>query len=320
MRRTAIRIATGALFVLCCFFAASIITDISASMLVQTPTLSARPADATATHVRSHTDRQRILERNLFGSREEAEPVVVAEVEFEENLEETRLPVKLLGTVASKNPRIARAAIANRSGSEHQIVQIGDHLEKHPQAEVVAIEPRRVVLQNGSRREELALEDEETTLAALNLDAKMKRDTRGARSSRKRSKPRARSTVTTSNRGKVNQLQKLAELASRGKTGGGLLSDAKVMPKFDNKEMVGVEVSSIEAGSFLEKLGLKDGDLISEVNGIVIDSPEAGQQVLDALARNQELSAIVNGEPITVNQEQLTELRSNSPEPPDARR
>ena len=319
MRRTAIRIATGALFILCCFFSASIITDISASMLTHTPTLAPSPAATTTTQVRPHTDRQQILERNLFGSREEAEPLVVVEVEVEENLEETRLPVKLLGTVASENTEIARAAIANRSGSEHQIVQIGDHLEKHPQAQVVAIEPRRVVLQNGSRREELALEDEPKTLAALNLDAKTRRDIRGARSPRKRPNPRARPKATTSDRGKVNQLRKLAELAKRTKKGDGLLSDAKVMPKFEAKEMVGVEVSSIEAGSFLEKLGLKDGDLISEVNGIVIDSPEAGQQVLDALAKNKELSAIVNGEPITVDKEQLAKLRSNPPEPSDAR-
>ena len=37
---------------------------------------------------------------------------------------------------------------------------------------------------------------------------------------------------------------------------------------------------------------------IPHISDNVIDSPEAGQQVLDALARNQEISAIVNGEPM----------------------
>ena len=312
MRRTAIRIATGLLFVLCCFFLASIINDISASMLTPNPTRLTASTATTTSPVEASIDRAQILKRNLFGSRTEPEPVVVVEVEPEEDLEATRLPVKLLGTVASKDPNLARAAVANRSGSEHQLVQVGDALEKHPQAEVVAIHPGRIVLQNGARREELSLADEKKSLEALNHDAKTKRAIRGVKTAQARPSPRVTTAPrvrTAPNRRKVDQLQKLAELANQNKQSGNLLSNAKLLPKFKDKDMIGVELSSIESESFLGKLGLKDGDLISEVNGVVIDNPKAGQQVLNVLTQNQKLTAVVNGKPLTVSAEQLTKIR-----------
>ena len=312
MRRTVIRIATGLLFVLCCFFLASIINDISASMLTPSPTLLATPTATKASPVETLVDRQQILERNLFGSRAEPDPIVTVEVEPEEDLEATRLPVKLLGTVASADPKLARAAIANRNGSDHQLVQIGDALEKHPQATVVAIHAGRVVLQNGPRREELSLSDEKMSIEALNHDAKTKRAIRGAKTAQARPSPRVPAAPrirTAPNRSKVDQLQKLAELANQHKQSRNLLSNAKLLPKFEDKNMIGVELSSIESESFLGKLGLKDGDLISEVNGVVIDNPKAGQQVLNVLTQNQKLTAVVNGKPLTVSAEQLTKIR-----------
>lgn len=312
MRRTAIRIATGLLFVLCCFFLASIINDISASMLRPNPAVLTGSPAAELSPVEASINKEQILERNLFGSRAEPEPVVIVEVEPEEELEATRLPVKLLGTVASKDPNLARGAIANVSGSDHQLVQIGDSLEKHPQAEVVAIHPGRIVLQNGARREELSLADDKKSIEALNLDARTKRATRGIRAAQARPKPRVRTAPQARaipNRNKVGQIQKLAELANQHKQSGNLLSDAKIMPKFKDEDMIGVELSSIESESFLGKLGLKNGDLISEVNGVVIDNPKAGQQVLNVLTRNQKLTAVVNGKPLTVSAEQLTKIR-----------
>ena len=307
MRRTAIRIATGLLFVLCCFFLASIINDISASMLTPNPTLLTTSAAATASPVEASIDRAQILKRNLFGSRAEPEPIVIVEIEPEEDLEATRLPVKLLGTVASKDPNLARAAITSRTGSEHQLVQVGDALEKHPQAEVVAIHPGRIVLQNGARREELSLSEEKKSIEALNRDAMTKRAFRGVRAAQ--AAPPSPRVRTVPNRSKVDQLRKLAELANQNAQRGSLLSNAKIMPKFKDKDMIGVELSSIESESFLGKLGLKDGDLISEVNGVVIDTPKAGQQVLNALTQNQKLTAVVNGKPLTVSAEQLTKIR-----------
>jgi len=44
--------------------------------------------------------------------------------------------------------------------------------------------------------------------------------------------------------------------------------------------MVGVQVSAIKPGSLFEKMGIKDGDTITALNGIRIDSPEQSAKIL----------------------------------------
>ena len=44
--------------------------------------------------------------------------------------------------------------------------------------------------------------------------------------------------------------------------------------------MVGVQVNAIKPGSLFEQIGIKNGDVIKELNGIKIDSPEQSAKIL----------------------------------------
>ena len=59
--------------------------------------------------------------------------------------------------------------------------------------------------------------------------------------------------------------------------------------------MVGIQLSKIEADSFYERVGLQDGDVVKELNGIQINSPSASKELLEAFARAEELKATVIG-------------------------
>jgi general secretion pathway protein C len=59
-----------------------------------------------------------------------------------------------------------------------------------------------------------------------------------------------------------------------------LFQDARILPKYTEGQMVGVQVSSIKPGGIFEKMGLQDGDVITELNGVRIDSPEQSAKVL----------------------------------------
>jgi type II secretory pathway component PulC len=44
--------------------------------------------------------------------------------------------------------------------------------------------------------------------------------------------------------------------------------------------MVGVQVNAIKPGSLFEQIGIKNGCVITEMNGIKIDSPEQSAKIL----------------------------------------
>ena len=67
-----------------------------------------------------------ILDRNLFGAQVVSEDVI-PEPEPDEELQRTRLPLRLLGTVSSDDQVVASAAIENTQDRLHQVDQL-EHL------------------------------------------------------------------------------------------------------------------------------------------------------------------------------------------------
>ncbi len=69
-----------------------------------------------------------------------------------------------------------------------------------------------------------------------------------------------------------------------------LLSQADLVPAFEAGEMVGVKIRRPKAGSVFEQLGIQDGDVIVELNGVAIDSPEQTARIMAELATAEELN------------------------------
>jgi type II secretory pathway component PulC len=71
------------------------------------------------------------------------------------------------------------------------------------------------------------------------------------------------------------------------------LSQARFLPKQEGGELVGIEVGAIKPGSVLEEVGLVNGDLITEFNGVPIDSPEQSGRLIQELGDAKEISLVV---------------------------
>ncbi|MDE0886511.1 MAG: hypothetical protein OSB70_13380 [Myxococcota bacterium] len=71
-----------------------------------------------------------------------------------------------------------------------------------------------------------------------------------------------------------------------------LYGNAKIKPLYDlrSNEIDGVEISAIEAGSFWEDLGVEEGDVVVELNGQMIDSPEASVELMNQFSRGYVLN------------------------------
>lgn len=268
----------------CCFLVANIVTQIAGEAIEpdlidpNAATRQERPQNLTASAAPSV-----ILDRNLFGAQLAGEAQAV---ETRDPLTKTKLPLRLLGTAAATEETRSRAAIENEKTRKHMIVAVGDAIEGHNRVRVEAIERTRVILDNAGSPEELLLFEDQPTARPRKAPRQASRKT-GARSARAQ-----------------DRVKKLS-----GKDGDGigkLLTQARITPKFDDNnqgQILGMQVEAIKKGSVFEIAGLIDGDVITEVNGIVIDRQEATPAVLEELlnAETVEIAADRGGASIQLS-------------------
>ena len=276
--------ADAVLFVAACFLAANTANTIFAAMLVAPAPQSVARAAGEDLRAPGWPDRQVILDRNLFNSSTlepsgEAEPI-------QEEIEATKLPLELRGTIGAEIPEYAWAVVQDTEKRETLVVTIGDDLKG--KATVVRIERRRLVLLENGVHRELTIGDEA-------LAAATKRTTARARPP---SRSRSRSTRRDTN---VRQLadnrfalprEDVEEVLSNPAD---ILSQARFLPKYDGEEMVGFQVNSIKSGSILEEFGIQNGDLITRFNGIAIDNPAESGRFLQEFKGSNTVTLVVEG-------------------------
>ena len=271
--------ANVALFVLGCFLAADTVNEVIAAVLLAPSEEAIAPVHATpAAPQRTWAERQIILTRNLFNSSTRA-PIASSEPELEE-VEKSRLPVTLLGTFAATDDTLSRATLQDKEQNETLVVGIGDQIKG--KALVTRIERRRVLLTENGAPRELTLDEEAPGPPSVRRRAPERRSARD---------PRNR--VRRSDAGAFDVSRAELEETLRNPTQ--LLSEARVLPKFEDGEMVGLQVNSIKAGSLFEEIGLKNGDVITEFNGITIDSPEQSTKIFQEFAEADEFNVMVRG-------------------------
>ena len=320
MRRLGIRIANAVLFVVCCFLAASIFNQIGGSLLQPAEAALLPATTDVAARPGTWNERKAILDRNLFGAQLGTEVVAAPEPE-EEKLEETKLPLRLLGTAAADDPAFSRVSIEDLRNRRHQSLVVGDPLAGHPGVSVERIERRRVVLKNGARREELRLGDDPPTQVRSPVAAAKPTRQRRTRPRRTMAALRAERNTTKkaeepTTAGVAESLKQLMESVDAGDPGqrstARLFSEARIMPAYDGDQMVGVKLSEVKAGSFYEKLGLGEGDVIKQLNGIEINSPAASTQVLSELSEAAAFEIVVVGaggeRSLTIDSDQIAQL------------
>ena len=278
-----VRLANLVLFLAATWLAADVVTEVTASILIPPAAPSRAKIVARPQSSQSWSQRQAILDRNLFGAQVLSEELP-EEIEPDEDLQETRLPLKLLGTISSDDQIVTSAAIENSRKRTHEVVKVGDTLSDFSDVVVFRIDRGRVVLQNGSSREELTMSED--LLASAPVKAPIKRK---PRTSRRKSSDRDKSKKSAKDR--------LKDLADQSGISGAaaLFSQARVLPKYKDGAMVGIEISQIEADSFYEEVGLAEGDMLTNINGITIDTPAASQKLLEAFTAQSPILAEVTG-------------------------
>lgn len=287
MGRVGIWIANTCLFVLCCWLVAANLNQVASAMLAPAAVPQAvASARAPATRARTFEDRRVIITRDLFNV---ATLVPATETaEQQEELEETKLPLRLLGTAATSPPELSWAAVEDQSLRKEVVVTLGSELADS--ATVVAIERRRIILENRGHREELLLEEDD---GSSRSPARARAPTRPApRAASRRGDIASRVKRLAANRYQVSR-EDVVEMA--GRSPAEIFSSARILPKYDDGQMVGIQLNNVKSGSLFEEIGIQDGDVITQFNGIEIDSPQGSAEVLRELTQADVFELQVTG-------------------------
>lgn len=280
-------ILNATLGVLCCYTAAGLVTAWADEWAAADPSVGPTAAVAVAEPGREWSDRRVILDRNLFQASTllPAHPVAAPAEPADEKLQETRLPLRLLGTVASIEADAAYAAVEDQRTRKQRVLRVGESVSD--EATVLRIERRRIVIQNGAKREELALDDDKELQqqeARLALRA-----------------ARTPGPLADALRNRVQELSETSFAVSRDGVDPALreraesFAAARIQPRYEQGQMTGVQVASIDRNSLFEQLGIAEGDTVTQVNGIIVTGQQDGVAALRELSEASEFEVTVVG-------------------------
>jgi len=224
---------------------------------IKIPAISAKEYDsATAFKKPSPTTYHTITDRNLFGSTEKTKTDIQVDIE---ELEPTKLNLVLIGTVFSGGDS-DYAVIEETDKRKQGLFKVGDAVAS---ATVIKILRGTVVLRVDGKDEVLKMKEES-----------------GVTQTTVEHKPEQSSTITVSKADVDTAFQNVNEM----------LTQVRVRPYYSGGKPDGFMVSRIKQGSFFDKMGLRNGDVIQGVNGESIESAEKMLELYKGLRGGSEIT------------------------------
>lgn len=190
-----------------------------------------------------------IMDRNIFGStlKKATEQVKGPEVEA---LEPTSLKIALLGTVTG-NPQNAFAVIEQTQKRTQNLYKVGQKLDGVENATLKTIFRGKVILRVGDRDEVLIMEE----------PSSQKTEKRGR-------------APTPSVRAERSITVRLSDLAKPLQDINQIMSNVRIRPHFKDGVADGLVITRIRAGSVFRRLGLRNGDILQQINGNAVENPD----------------------------------------------
>lgn len=181
---------------------------------------------------------------------------------------ETTLQLVLRGVIATGSAGTARAIIAGRSGEESY--RIGDDLPGG--AVLERIFPNRVLLRRNGRFEELRMPRADLAQPAEQGD----------------------DLVSTGDIEPDLSESEVRDFRDRLRDDPGSLAGIfRASPVRENGEVRGYRVRPGSEGELFRRFGFEEGDIITEVNGTPLDSPQRGMELMNELGEADTLSVVV---------------------------
>jgi general secretion pathway protein C len=192
------------------------------------------------------------------------------------DLPHTQLPLRLVATVVRERRSLSLATVVDTQAGGHEVLSEGGILRHHPRVKLAAIERGRVLLDNDGTREQLLLERSVASGAGSAPDPE--------EIAYRRDLSRRLRTLTDAG-------TEYRELGTQRRSG--LLLEGDVRPVFEGGELVGVQLDALREGGVYDQVGLRNGDIVTAVNGVPLGEPTAAARVMAELAVSDQLEVRV---------------------------
>ena len=209
-----------------------------------------------------------IVNRNLFNTEASEEAAPPPKKVDLETLKETDLKLKLWGTVSRQNGA-AYAVIEDTKTREQNLYRTGDSIQN---ATVKMILREKVVLTVNDSDEILTMED----IAANKKTARSSRSTM----------PGSRLPVSSYAR-KITLNRENIESALENI--GDLMDQATIRPHIEDGRPAGISITGIRPNAIFRKMRLRNGDVITGVNGRPIETVDDAVSVFEDLTTSPEI-------------------------------
>ncbi len=206
-----------------------------------------------------------VINRNIFNVEVE-EPVVVVEEQKAEpevdldQLEHTQLKISLWGTVTGSDP--VYAVIEDKKERKQSLYGIGDTIQE---AQIKKIMRRSVVLNYKGKDQILEMMEKEEKGGPARRSASSKKNTRRPPKPDLPSKPPG-----------------MEELAGNDQLSS-LMKQVKIRPHFSQGEPDGLMVYGIRPQSVFRQIGMRNGDIITDINGTQITTADDALQMYEEI-------------------------------------
>jgi general secretion pathway protein C len=266
-------VTNGALIVLIAYLAATL----TWKWLAPPPTDQARPPHprsplaSAARRTQAVRYDTRIAKLHLFGQSDAPQAQAALEAP------ETRLNLTLRGVYAA--PGEDAMAIIAAGGGNEKLYRVGNTIAGG--ATLKAVYRNRVILQRGARMETLSLPKGEAGGIAI---------TRASPSPGAPGRAAAGARLNDIRSEVLQHPEKLGKMV-------------QAVPARENGQFLGYRLSPRNNARLFGELGLENGDIVTAVNGVMIDRPDKGLRALQTLAEAEDitLTLLRDGNEITVH-------------------
>ena len=254
------------------YFAVSAFYTVSSAWLEPGPVPDTRPAKARFTQDDAQAPLSRyraISARNLFNIQADTE--ISKKAINVDGLQETKLKLKLWGTVTGQDRR-AYAVIEDTKTRRQNLYRIGDSIQD---ATVKLILRQKVVLSVENRDEILGMEE-------IGAARKGKQSPRVARKAASPPKIPV-STYPRQLTLKSDQIESALENLDQ------LMDQARIRPHIEEGKPAGISITGIKPNTIFRKMRLRNGDIITGVNGAPIETVEDAMKIFSDLSSASEV-------------------------------
>jgi type II secretion system protein C len=200
------------------------------------------------------------------------------------------LPLQLLATMESDDPAWSMATIHHLDTNVLGPYTANEQLR--PGVTILAVERGRVIILNQGRREYIALGATPPPVApAASKPAPAAEDPSASKPGNSVAIAGAEEAINCSSENACTVDRKFVEQLMQSPQQ--LMSQARMFPVTKDGETAGFRVSGVRKGSLATLLGLKNGDVVSEINGSKLGSIDDALAMYQKLRRASHLSVTV---------------------------